>query len=970
MSYKILIKRGLKVDLPDLDEGELALCIDTGEVFIGTKNGNRMLADDMDVQELLELKVDKIELNNQLENIISQLNSKSSKEYVDQQLETKASIEYVNNQMATKADISHDHTLANITDVDVTTIEPKNGNVLSFQNGVWEPSQLNIQSHDSNVNSSSVYVIELERWGITEGLPTKPYTNNDYFMADANIQGINNALSYAYDNGYTRVVLPRGQYAICYPRTIQMRSHITFHLNQSTLKVIYDSDNKSPFDTRTGTDYFNFIGTSITFTNVTNAHLIGGTLIGCRDDRSFSNSNERRQEHTYGILLSRGTNHSSVKHCIVRDYMGDGISMDSRSPSELAEFNLNLTLNSIDNSTGQLTSSSNSLTSGFITLRDYPVFSVAGFGYNRTTNIITKEVDVFFYREDNTYLLKRQMHRKIYTPITIPVGAKKVRFVFRQETNPLKNMSITLKFGNPPHHNIIEHNEVFANHRGGITLGGSYNVIQHNVIRDNGFHQLDDKPLFNDPTRYGINQEDSYGDNCVIRHNLIYNTNHAILAGCYSVYIENNHIYNVTGIGINLYSLSFATVKGNYLYSCGSSALGLMTANLPGAHVHISDNSVQNTPVNISGSGYTVFVRGNTFVDVPMLNMPASRLTDVFKDNILMYTRHYSGTEPTMRIDKIEECQFESNSNSIRSVRLITNSILGSAFDNIRLKLDTRNNTTITGRVTIHNCSFSNSRIDNHVSLTKEREVNVTDSIFLNSRLFVGNINTPYENPLLTVKNSSFLINNITTLINNDINNENGYGIIKISDCDIEIVNSNFNPLITNSFTWRTFEFHMKNCNVKYTGTDPLNLVYYSRLISMRKFISANNRFVNINLPAADEGVFVGYDPDTHSLGEPSSGYFNLSQTVSNANPTSGGYIGWICLEAGIANQNFWKENTEYSVGAQIASNNNVYECIEAGTSGTTAPSHFTGSSSDGTVTWMYKGKRAVFSPFGLIATE
>jgi chitodextrinase len=37
---KIRIKRGLKEKLPLLDEGELGLCIDTDEVFIGTKNGN------------------------------------------------------------------------------------------------------------------------------------------------------------------------------------------------------------------------------------------------------------------------------------------------------------------------------------------------------------------------------------------------------------------------------------------------------------------------------------------------------------------------------------------------------------------------------------------------------------------------------------------------------------------------------------------------------------------------------------------------------------------------------------------------------------------------------------------------------------------------------------------------------------------------------------------------------------------
>jgi hypothetical protein len=40
MFQKILHKRGLKANLPSLDVGELALCTDTNEVFMGSTNGN------------------------------------------------------------------------------------------------------------------------------------------------------------------------------------------------------------------------------------------------------------------------------------------------------------------------------------------------------------------------------------------------------------------------------------------------------------------------------------------------------------------------------------------------------------------------------------------------------------------------------------------------------------------------------------------------------------------------------------------------------------------------------------------------------------------------------------------------------------------------------------------------------------------------------------------------------------------
>ncbi|PEO35929.1 hypothetical protein CN559_30590, partial [Bacillus pseudomycoides] len=118
-------------------------------------------------------------------------------------------------------------------------------------------------------------------------------------QADKNIQGINSALQFAAVNNYVEVILPKGNYAICYPREIAMVSNIDFNLNGSTLKVIYDSNKKSPFDNRTTTDYYNFKGNSVVFSKTTNSHLFGGTVIGCRDDRSFSNPLEAAMEHTY-----------------------------------------------------------------------------------------------------------------------------------------------------------------------------------------------------------------------------------------------------------------------------------------------------------------------------------------------------------------------------------------------------------------------------------------------------------------------------------------------------------------------------------------------------------------------------------------------------------------------------------------------------------------------------------------------
>jgi parallel beta-helix repeat protein len=709
-----------------------------------------------------------------------------------------------------------------------------------------------------------MYLIELDRWNIKQGIPTKPYTDADFIKADTNIQGINNAIQYAVNNGYNEVVLPKGQYALCYPREIKMMSNMTLNLNGSTLKVIYDSDRKSPFDKRTSTDYYNFVGNSIVFDNVMNAHLINGSIIGCRDDRSFLNTNaERKVEHSYGVVFRKSTKYSSIKNCIVRDYMGDNITFSSSAVRELAEFNMNLTLNSLDYSTGQLVPSTNSLTTGFISIpsdAEFSSFLIAGAGYSRLTTLINKDVDVFFYKADNSFIgvLKK---RKIYTDISIPLNATKMRMVFSGETNPSKNLQITLKFGLIPHHNMVENNEVFNGHRGGISLGGSYNVVQHNVIRDNGKGSnsfLDGKPIFSDPTRYGINQEDSYGDNCVIRNNFIYGSNHGILAGCYSIQIENNHIYNVDSIGINLYSLLYANVKNNVIYNCPTS-IGLMSSNFGNAYVNISENSIQGGNLAFhTNNSYQLNVSDNNFVDVTNINMGTSNINNTFRNNRIKYAT-VSGA-PSIIANKIENCIVDST--TVRDLTLRVYHQIRCTFNNLKINIQTVSGTSKSEKVIIENGEYTNSILINLIMGTKDRELMIYKSKFTDSIIKAGNINTPGFNATILLEQCELIANTINYLFGTDFNQPSG--MIKLEKCDIEISNPNFSYLILHDkpIVKSAFTMFLKECRFKYIGSAPKNLLYYNNLNPMIRFISADNSFTIINLPKEDPGIYVGYDPE------------------------------------------------------------------------------------------------------------
>jgi hypothetical protein len=99
----------------------------------------------------------------------------------------------------------------------------------------------------------------------------------------------------------------------------------------------------------------------------------------------------------------------------------------------------------------------------------------------------------------------------------------------------------------------------------------------------------------------------------------------------------------------------------------------------------------------------------------------------------------------------------------------------------------------------------------------------------------------------------------------------------------------------------------------------------------------------------------------------PTAGKYNAGDLVYNTSPVASGYIGWVCITAGTANNTSWTATTAYSVGAVVNANGKVYTCTVAGTSGSTAPSHTSGTATDGTVTWQYSDALSVFKGYGAI---
>lgn len=691
------------------------------------------------------------------------------------------------------------------------------------------------------------YLVELERWGITKGIPAKPYTDDAYYLADANIQGLNNAIQYARDNSYTDVVLPAGEYAICYPRPIQMLDGIHLKAPFSKLKVIYDSDRKSPFDNRLGSDYYNFVGISITFAKAEHSGITGLELEGCRLDRSFANPNEVAVEHSYGIVFEKSASFDQLEHCKVHDFMGDNISFRTSGYVDYTEFDEGCTVESLDFKTGLPipVTSPKTLITKFLPIQVNTGFMfVGGAGYARLTSLTNKFFDVFFYRADNTFIGAHKK-RRIYSDIEIPPSATKYRLQYYDEVTPRQH-GLTVWFGRVPSHNIISQCEIYNGHRGGVTLGGSHNTLYKNVIRSNGkglAYFLDGKPLFNDPTRYGINMEDSYGASCLIDDNEIYDCFHGVLVGCYDVEITRNKIHDTDFNAINLYAVSHAKITHNTLWN-NLNNVGLQAPQFYYPYVEISSNTFTGGSLNFPATvAYRVDLKNNQ-----LINPTSVILNDncTMSDMHIVYTETVNATSITA--NKLKGCSIKSSQQIIlRELIVKANEIDDCTFENLRVRFESQNN-KVSAKIKIKESRFTGCEIRNH-NFGAPVYLDVVDSKLTDTFSETGITNVDGINPYTRLYNCQINIasTGVKYLFVSD--NTRQFTSHIAENCKITISHNKFDALLSGGFASQSNDLQLYNNEFTYTGTTPLALKFYKSLTHMKNFVESGNTYKNITLP-------------------------------------------------------------------------------------------------------------------------
>jgi hypothetical protein len=436
------------------------------------------------------------------------------------------------------------------------------------------------------------YVLELSRWNV----------KNDGTDAINTSKGINAAIIWASQQGFSEIVLPSGIYLISVNNPIQPQSFMTLNLGGSTLRI---QDN--------GLQKYSIVSYQ---SNQQYCRLTNGKIVGDKDTHDYTTI-PGTHEGGYGIEIgsftpSGGSNAQfiTIDHVEVYNCTGDGIIFASTfgqiSPVPLM-LAASFEQGGIDTSNGALTVDSKRIRSTLKfdlnqpLIKKYGYFGLYGNGYGALgPEITTNHYDVIFYKSDNTFL-NSVGTVQFFDEVEIPIGSAFAKIVLQQSSVPSsKGVSINVRVPEFPKHVIVEQCHIHHCRRQGISIcGGKHLSITKCEIDHIGG---------TDP-QAGIDIEDGYDLNQFIHinendfHN---NTGYDIVAvnGKY-INITYNRITTIAkygSLGINR-GVDKAIVTGNIFHNALVNIEGevLFTTNqLYGSHLRLGGDTQLPREIKVS----------------------------------------------------------------------------------------------------------------------------------------------------------------------------------------------------------------------------------------------------------------------------------------------------------------------------------------------------------------------------------
>ena len=266
-------------------------------------------------------------------------------------------------------------------------------------------------SKQGNSTAPSIYELELERWNVSNN-GTRP---------NETTKGINDALSWAKENGYHTLLIPDGTYSIAKGNAesdnkarINMLSDMTFSMSNNT--ILQKETN--------GYEEYSVLHVG---TGVENVVIQGGTLIGDREHHNYSGKSgdwsSGTHEWGHGINIVGGEN-ITVDNITIKEFTGDGIYIGGSTiggskitENILEEGSLDESGNPI-NQAGKIRTIGRTATNFdndyFDTYKNLHMWLPEG--------LTSKDFTIYYYSKDNTFI-SSEAGRVYSNGTTIPDGA-------------------------------------------------------------------------------------------------------------------------------------------------------------------------------------------------------------------------------------------------------------------------------------------------------------------------------------------------------------------------------------------------------------------------------------------------------------------------------------------------------------------------------------------------------------------
>ena len=702
-------------------------------------------------------------------------------------------------------------------------------------------------SSEAVINTKSI-TIDLDKYGIVEGdLSHKaPYSDEEYEIAYNNMEGFKTALNDLSSQGYSKIYLPRGTYIMCYRNPtgtnvwsynrgweITIPSHTDFDLNGSTIKVIYDSNNKNPYDLSTA-DAYKLCGMVFSFSKSYYSTLRNGTILGDRYERAFTNSSEVGIDSTYGVYITKGSSNCKIEDMEISGFMADAIGSDQNHNTDFGNSimytDISFTNSSINVSNGTVESKPSSnyvFSSDYIDLssiiatgcRTITLRTNLGYTYVFDADVSFK---VFLYDENQTFIKCGEYDQTDSIPLTSNTAYCKISLVDYDKAGESTISPVFQLSPTSPEFLHVANCKIYNNHRGGLSNLPNDTTVERCEIFENGTAGTENFPVFTDTTRYAINCEDHMVRNLIIKNNYIHDGYNGILLTCKNAIISENVMKNfpISSVG-SMYATN-VTVSNNKFENTKLPTAKLDTTKILASNNFFTNVSATTIQKNMRLNNNDITTKKTNITNSGQLSLNLGVVNEELSTNSVIGYGAIRGSFNNTMFNCVNP-QVSTYYDAIELASNSSNNIInyeGLASNRHMLPFSVYNSTLTNGKV-------SNNSANGYTFNLINSTINVKEFWETCYRAPGGSTTFNFKNCIINVP-TEFSSTSFIVLAGNSAYDGKGVFDITFDGCEINIDNTSFAYLIHiglwggTSFT--RLNLTIKNCVINNNTSNTLKL--------------------------------------------------------------------------------------------------------------------------------------------------